>query len=41
MTVDVKDFPDERFYEILQDKIKSSKVVKKESQVIADTSGTY
>lgn len=40
-TVDVKDFPDERFYEILQDKIKSSKVVKKESQVIADTSGTY
>lgn len=40
-TVDVKNFPDERFYEILQDKIKNSTVVKKESHVVADTTGTY
>ena len=40
-TVNVKDFPDERFYEILQDKIKKSTVVKKECQIVADTSGTY
>lgn len=40
-TVDVKNFPDERFYELLQDKIKRSTVVKKECQIIADTRGTY
>lgn len=40
-TVDVKNFPDERFYELLQDKIKKSTVVKKECQIVADTSGTY
>lgn len=39
--VDVKNFPHERFYELLQEKIKSSTVVKKESQVVADTSKTY
>ena len=40
-TVDVKNFPDERFYELLQEKIRTSTVVKKESQVIADNSNTY
>lgn len=40
-TVDVKNFPDDRFYELLQDKIRTSTVVKKESQVIADTRNTY
>ena len=32
--VDVKNFPDDRYYDILQEKIKNSTVVKKESQVI-------
>ena len=40
-TVDVKNFPDDRFYELLQEKIKASTVVKKESHVVSDTTGTY
>ncbi len=40
-TVDVKNFPHDKFYNMLQDKIKNSTVVKKESNVIADTSNTY
>lgn len=40
-TVDVKNFPDDRFYQLLQEKISASTVVKKASQVIADTKGTY
>jgi len=40
-TVDVKNFPDERFYELLQEKIKNSTVVKKEAHTVADTKGTY
>lgn len=40
-TVDVKNFPHDRFFEILQEKIKNSTVVKKESHVVADTAGTY
>lgn len=40
-TVDVKSFPDDKFYEILQDKIAKSTVVKKESQTIVDISGTH
>ncbi|MBQ8815196.1 MAG: Gfo/Idh/MocA family oxidoreductase [Lachnospiraceae bacterium] len=40
-TVDVKHFPDERFYELLQEKINHSTVVKRESQVVADTNNTY
>lgn len=40
-TIDVKNFPDERFYEMLQEKIKNSTVVKKESHIFADTAGTY
>ena len=39
--VDVKNFPHERFYELLQEKIKTSTVVKKESQVVVDNSNTY
>ena len=40
-TVDVKNFPHDRFFEILQEKIQNSIVVKKESHVVADTAGTY
>ena len=40
-TVDVKNFPDDKFYEMLQDKIKNSTVVKKVNKVYADTAGTY
>lgn len=40
-TVDVKHFPDERFYELLQEKIRTSTIVKKESQVVVDNSNTY
>lgn len=40
-TVDVKNFPDDRYYELLQEKIRNSTVVKKTAQVIADTKGTY
>lgn len=40
-TVDVKNFPDDRFYQLLQEKINASTIVKKASQVVADTKGTY
>ena len=40
-TIDVKNFPDDKYYEILQEKIKNSTVVKKENKVVADTTGTY
>ncbi len=41
-TVDVKNFPDDRFYAILQEKIKNSTVVKSERQVVVeDNSNTY
>ena len=40
-TIELKNFPDDRFYDILQEKIKSSTVVKVESKVVADTAGTY
>lgn len=40
-TVDVKNFPDDKFYEILQDKIKNSTVVKKDQQIVVDNSDTY
>lgn len=39
--VDVKNFPDDRFYDLLQEKIRTSTVVKKESQVVVDNSNTY
>ncbi len=40
-TVDVKNFPDDRFYDLLQEKIRTSTMVKKESQVVVDNSNTY
>ncbi len=40
-TVTLKDFPHDKFYDILQDKIRNSTVVKEERQVVADTKGTY
>ncbi|MBQ7793295.1 MAG: Gfo/Idh/MocA family oxidoreductase [Clostridia bacterium] len=41
-TVDVKNFPDDEFYELLQEKIKSSTYVKKERKVVVqDMKGTY
>jgi predicted dehydrogenase len=39
--VDVKNFPSEKFYNILQEKIAASTVVKKESNVITDISNTH
>ena len=40
-TVDVKNFPDDKFYELLKERIKNSKVKKKESATVSDTEGTY
>ena len=39
--VDVKDFPHDKYYEKLCEKIQESTVVKKESHVVSDTTGTY
>ena len=38
---DVKNFPHDEFYQLLQEKIKNSTVVKKESRVITGTENTY
>ena len=38
---DVQNFPAEEFYQLLQDKIKHSTVVKKEQQITVGTEGTY
>lgn len=38
---DIKNFPDDEFYELLQEKIKNSTVVKKESNTTVDINGTY
>lgn len=40
-TVNVKEFPDEKYYELLQEKIRNSKVIKKEAQMVVDNSNTY
>lgn len=40
-TVDVKNFPDDRFYDLLQEKIRTSTIVKKDQQIIVDNSATY
>lgn len=40
-TVDVKHFPDNRFYDLLQEKIQKSTIVKKDQQIIVDNSNTY
>ena len=37
----VDNFPKDEFYELLQEKIKNSTIVKKESSVVASTEGTY
>lgn len=39
--IDVKEFPHERFYQMLQEKIEQSTIVKKESSVVADNRDTY
>ena len=39
--VDVKNFPDDRFYDLLQEKIRTSTVVKEDKQLVADTRGTH
>jgi len=38
---DINDFPHEEFYEILQGKIKDSKIIKSNRKVVADTKNTY
>ncbi len=40
-TVDVKNFPHDRFYNLLQEKIKSSQAKKQTVQTVADTENTY
>ncbi len=40
-TVDLKNFPHDEFYDLLQEKIKSSKMKKQSIQILADTEGTY
>ena len=40
-TIDVKNFPDDKYYDLLQERIKNSKVVKKQNSVVTDLSGTY
>lgn len=39
--VELKDFPDDTFYQLLQKKIEASTVVKEDKQIVADTSNTY
>ncbi|MEG1926770.1 MAG: gfo/Idh/MocA family oxidoreductase, partial [Ruthenibacterium sp.] len=38
---DIDNFPHEKFYRLLQEKIKNSNVKKKERQFIADTQSSY
>ncbi|MBE7036227.1 MAG: Gfo/Idh/MocA family oxidoreductase [Ruminococcaceae bacterium] len=40
-TVDLHNFPHDKFYEILQEKIEKSTVVKQDKSVVADTEGSY
>jgi len=40
-TVDIKSFPEDKFYELLQEKINNSTVVKKVNKVVSDTKGTF
>lgn len=39
--VDVNNFPHDKYYEILQEKIKNSTVIKMENEQVADTEGSY
>ncbi len=40
-TVNINDFSDDRFYQLLQEKISDSTVVKIDQQIVADTANTY
>ena len=40
-TIDLNNFPDDKYYELLQERIKKSTVVKNVKRVVADTTGTY
>lgn len=40
-TIDLKDFPEEKFFNMLQDKIKNSTIKKNVRHIVADTEGTY
>ncbi len=40
-TIDVNNFPHERFYDLLQEHIRNSTVQKADNQVVTDTTGTY
>lgn len=40
-TVDVKNFPHDEFYELLQEKIRTSTVQKEDVQKIMDTQGSF
>ena len=40
-SVDVKHFPDERFYELLRERIRTSVIIKEEKHIVADTENTY
>ena len=40
-TVDFNNFPDDKFYELLQERIKNSKVKKQGKSTVANTDGTY
>ena len=40
-TVDTKNFPDDKFYELLMEKIEKSTFVKKVNKVVSDTTGSY
>lgn len=39
--VDTKNFPDDKFYELLQERIKNSTIKKNVRKVVVDTTGTY
>lgn len=40
-TIDVKNFPGDKYYQLLQERIKKSTVVKKEQQIVVDNKDTY
>ena len=40
-TIDLKNFPEEKFFNMLQDKIKNSTIKKNVRHIVADTEGTY
>ena len=40
-TVDINNFPDDKFYELLQEKVKNARGKKESKSVVADLNGTY